>query len=212
MIIKWLGHASFLLESSGVKLLTDPFNRQLGYQLCDETVDIATVSHEHWDHNAVDSLGGTPRVIRGPGNFEVAGFKIQGIQSFHDKKQGRERGLNTMYKIMAEGLNVLHLGDLGQVLTDRQIQEIGKIDILLVPVGGCYTLDAEDAYKVVEQLQPGTIIPMHFLTPDVSIRELAPVEAFTIKFPRVVKKPYLEISLAEVAVESRVIILDYPAS
>lgn len=210
MIIRWLGHASFLLESSGVKLLTDPFNDQIGYQLCNEKVDIATVSHEHWDHNAVDTLAGSPRVIKGPGIFEAADFTIQGIPSFHDKKQGMERGCNTMFKITAEGLDILHLGDLGQVLTDQQIKEIGKVDILLVPVGGCYTLDAEDANIVVEQLQPGVIIPMHFLTPHVSLRELAPVEAFTAKFPRVVKKPCLEISRTDVAAESRVIVLDYP--
>ncbi|MGS0765836.1 MBL fold metallo-hydrolase [Syntrophomonas curvata] len=210
MIIRWLGHASFLLESSGVKLLTDPFNDRIGYQPCSEKVDIATVSHEHWDHNAVDMLAGSPRVIRAPGVSEISGYTVRGIQSFHDKKQGQERGVNTMFKITAEGLDILHLGDLGQVLTAQQIKEIGKVDILLVPVGGCYTLDAADAHKVVEQLQPGIIIPMHFLTPHVSIRELAPVEAFTAKFSRVVKKPCLEISQTDMAAESRVIVLDYP--
>ncbi len=210
MIIRWLGHASFLLESSGVKLLTDPFNDRIGYRPCNEKVDIVTVSHAHWDHNAVDTLSGSPRVIRDPGIFEISGYTIQGIRSFHDRTQGRERGPNIMFKITAEDLNVLHLGDLGHVLSAQQIKEIGKVDILLVPVGGCYTLDAADAHKVVEQLQPGIIIPMHFLTPHVSIRELGPVEAFVVQFPRVIKKSCLEISRTKMAAESRVIVLDYP--
>lgn len=210
MKIRWLGHASFILESLGVKLLTDPFNEHIGYQICNEEVDIVSVSHQHWDHNAVDTLAGTPRVIREPGVFEVAGFRIQGIKSFHDKKEGRDRGSNIMFKIMAEGLNIFHLGDLGHVLTDSQIKGIGPVDVLLVPVGGCYTLDADDAYRVVKQLQPGITIPMHFLTPHVSLRELAPVETFTTKFPRVVKKPYLEINQTEMGPEGRVIVLDYP--
>jgi L-ascorbate metabolism protein UlaG (beta-lactamase superfamily) len=210
VIIRWLGHASFLIESLGTKLLTDPFNDQIGYQVCPDQVDIVTVSHEHWDHNAVDMLKGSPRIIRGTDTFELPGYTIRGVSSFHDKKQGQERGRNTIYKITAEGIDIVHLGDLGQVLTAQQIKDIGNVDILLVPVGGRYTLDAADAYQVVEQLQPEITVPMHFLTPHVSLRELAPVEAFTAKFPRVVKKPCLEISQDGLKGESRVIVLDYP--
>ena len=210
MIIKWLGHASFLLESAGIKLLTDPFNAKIGYQPCKEKVDIVTVSHEHWDHNAVDTLSGNPRVIRATGLSTIDGINILGISSFHDKKQGRERGLNTIFKMSSENLDILHLGDLGHVLSDRQIVEIGNVDIILVPVGGRYTVDAEAACEIVEQLQPNIIIPMHFLTADVSLKELAPVEAFTAKFPRVIKKPFLEISKEALTSEARLIILDYP--
>ena len=210
MKIRWLGHASFIIESEGIKLLTDPFNEKIGYKICDEKVDIVTVSHEHWDHNAVKALTGTPRIIRNTGIFEVLGYKIQGINSYHDNKQGQLRGSNTIYKIMVEGLNILHLGDLGHVLTDSQVKEIGKVDILLVPVGGCYTLDADDAFIVVKQLQPGIVIPMHFRTPHVTVQELAPVEAFTTQFPMVVKRPYLEINQDEINSESRIIVLDYP--
>ncbi len=210
MIIKWLGHASFLLESAGIKLLTDPFNAEIGYQPYKEKVDIVTVSHEHWDHNAVDTLSGNPRVIRETGLSTIDDINILGISSFHDTKQGRERGLNTIFKISSENLDIVHLGDLGHVLSDRQIVEIGNVDIILVPVGGRYTVDAEAAYEVVEQLQPNIIIPMHFLTPDVSLQELAPVEAFTAKFPRVIKKPFLEISKEALTSEARLIVLDYP--
>ena len=210
MIIKWLGHASFLMESAGIKLLTDPFNAEIGYQLYKDKVDIVTVSHEHWDHNAVDILSGNPRVIRETGLSTIDGIKILGISSFHDKKQGQERGNNIIFKISSENLDILHLGDLGHVLTDRQLMEVGNADILLVPVGGRYTVDAEAAYEIVEQLQPSIIIPMHFLTPDVSLKELAPVEAFTAKFPRVIKKPFLEISKEALTPEAKVIVLDYP--
>ena len=133
-----------------------------------------------------------------------------GISSYHDDKQGRARGSNTIYKISSENLDVLHLGDLGHILTDQQLKEIGNVDILLVPVGGTYTVDAEAAYEIVEQLQPKIIIPMHFLTPDVVLKELAPVEAFTAKFPRVIKKPFLEISKEALIPETRIIVLDYP--
>ena len=210
MIIKWLGHASFLMESAGIKLLTDPFNVEIGYQLYKDKVDIVTVSHEHWDHNAVDILSGNPRVIRETGLSTIDGINILGISSFHDKKQGQERGNNIIFKISSENLDILHLGDLGHVLTDRQLMEVGNVDILLVPVGGRYTVDAEAAYEIVHLLQPSIIIPMHFLTPDVSLKELAPVEAFTAKFPRVIKKPFLEIRKEALTPEAKVIVLDYP--
>mgnify|MGYP001453256188 FL=1 len=210
MIIKWLGHASFLLESAGIKVLTDPFNAEIGYQPCKEKIDIVTISHEHWDHNAVDILVGSPRIIRETGLYTIDGINILGISSYHDKKQGQERGYNTIFKISSENLDILHLGDLGHVLTDRQLLEVGNVDILLVPVGGRYTVDADAAYEIVEQLQPQIIIPMHFLTADVSLKELAPVEAFTAKFPRIIKEPFLEISKETLAPELRVIVLDYP--
>jgi L-ascorbate metabolism protein UlaG (beta-lactamase superfamily) len=210
VIIKWLGHASFLLESAGIKVLTDPFNAEIGYQPCKEKIDIVTISHEHWDHNAVDILVGSPRIIRETGLYTIDGINILGISSYHDKKQGQERGYNTIFKISSENLDILHLGDLGHVLTDRQLLEVGNVDILLVPVGGRYTVDADAAYEIVEQLQPQIIIPMHFLTADVSLKELAPVEAFTAKFPRIIKKPFLEISKQTLAPELRVIVLDYP--
>jgi L-ascorbate metabolism protein UlaG (beta-lactamase superfamily) len=210
VIIKWLGHASFLLESAGIKVLTDPFNAEIGYQPCKEKIDIVTISHEHWDHNAVDILVGSPRIIRETGLYTIDGINILGISSYHDKKQGQERGYNTIFKISSENLDILHLGDLGHVLTDRQLLEVGNVDILLVPVGGRYTVDADAAYEIVEQLQPQIIIPMHFLTADVSLKELAPVEAFTAKFPRIIKKPFLEISKETLAPELRVIVLDYP--
>lgn len=208
MKIRWLGHASFLIETGGQRIITDPFDEKTGYQICVEAADIATVSHEHWDHNAVQVLKGNPMVIRGTGEFDLDGITIKGIDSFHDKNQGRDRGSNTIYKISSEGIDLLHLGDLGQILTDQQIADIGKVDILLVPVGGNYTIDAGEAWEIVKQLNPRIIIPMHFKTRHVTIN-LDPVEAFICRFDRCVKRPYLEISKEDLSSEPLVTILDY---
>ncbi len=208
MKIQWLGHASFIIETQGKRIITDPFDKKYGYQVFSQNVDIATVSHEHLDHNAVHELHGEPRVIKGPGSFALDEITIKGIHSFHDKYQGKNRGSNIMYKISSEGLNLLHLGDLGQILTNGQLAEIGEIDVLLIPVGGNYTIDAKDALTVVKQINPRIIVPMHFKTAHVTI-DLAPVEAFTCQFERCVKKDYLELNKQDLSAEPLVIVLDY---
>ncbi|MEN6327953.1 MAG: MBL fold metallo-hydrolase [Syntrophomonas sp.] len=209
MKIQWLGHASFIIETQGKRIITDPFDKKYGYPLCSQEVDIATVSHEHLDHNAVHELQGSPRVIRGPGSFVLDEITIKGIHSFHDKFQGKNRGSSIMYKIYSEGLNLLHLGDLGQqTLTNGQLAEIGEVDILLIPVGGNYTIDAKDALTIVKQINPCIIVPMHFRTAHVTI-DLAPVEAFTCQFERCVKKAYLELNKQDLSAEPLVIVLDY---
>lgn len=208
MKISWLGHASFLIESGNMRLITDPFDENLGYPVYEQAVDAATVSHEHWDHNATDKLKGTPRVVRGPGHFELDNYSIEGFPSCHDKSGGSERGKNTIYKISAEGIDLLHLGDLGQILTDRQLAAMGAVDILMVPVGGKFTINAREAYDLVIALKPRVVIPMHYNTPHLSF-ELAPVEEFSCKFDRVIKKPFLEITETGLNEPTEVIILDY---
>ncbi|MDD2619220.1 MAG: MBL fold metallo-hydrolase [Syntrophomonadaceae bacterium] len=208
MKIRWLGHASFLIETEEKRIITDPFDEKSGYPVFPQEVDIATVSHEHWDHNAVHVLKGNPMIIKGAGDFGLDKIRIKGISSFHDKNQGKNRGTNTIYKIISEGLNLLHLGDLGQILTREQIREIGKVDVLFIPVGGNYTIDAKDALAIVEQIKPGIIIPMHFKTAHVTIN-LAPVEAFVCQFERCVKKPYLELSKEGLGSQPLVMLLDY---
>lgn len=209
MKIQWLGHASFIIETQGKRIITDPPDKKYGYQAYSQEVDIATVSHEHADHNAVYELQGSPRVVKGPGSFAFDEITIKGIHCFHDKYQGKNRGSSIMYKFSSEGLNLLHLGDLGQpVLTNEQLAEIGAVDILLVPVGGVYTIDAMDASNIVKQINPRIIVPMHFKTPHVTI-ELGPVEAFTCQFERCVKKAYLEINKQDLSTEPLVIVLDY---
>jgi L-ascorbate metabolism protein UlaG (beta-lactamase superfamily) len=206
--IRWRGHASFLIETDGKRIVTDPFNAELGYPLTPLEADLVTVSHEHWDHNAVETIGGQPQVIRGTGAFTAGGIDFKGIATFHDRHQGRERGPNTVFKISAEGLKLVHLGDLGEMLSAEQVQEIGAVDILLLPVGGRYTIDAVEAIQVVKLLQPQIVIPMHFATPHLSFA-LAPLEEFTAHYDKIIKKPCLEVHLPDLAQGLKIIVLDY---
>jgi len=165
MKVKWLGHATFVITSdAGTKIITDPYTpaEKLNYGEIKESADIVTVSHDHFDHSNVASVQGNPEVVRG--TAEIKGVKFNGIPTYHDEAQGEQRGSNTIFCFEVDGVKVCHLGDLGHQLTDKQVVEIGKVDILLVPVGGFYTIDATVASKVCDQLKPKVIIPMHFKT------------------------------------------------
>ena len=209
MIISWLGHASFIIKTAGKIIITDPFDERSGYSPWQQPVDIATVSHDHWDHNAVHVLKGNPQIINketGPCNFPE--ITIIGFSSYHDKNKGADRGSNTIYKIISEDINLVHLGDQGTSLDKELIAQIGQVDILLIPVGGTFTLDAKDAFQVVQQLNPKIVIPMHFQTPHLSFK-LAPVEAFTCKFNQAIKLPFLEVNRNEITDSLQIILLDY---
>jgi L-ascorbate metabolism protein UlaG (beta-lactamase superfamily) len=208
MKISWLGHASFLLEMGNYKLVTDPAGEKVSYPNYKGKVDIVTVSHEHFDHNAIDTLNGEPVIIRKPGISKINGLTIQGIETFHDRNGGMSRGSNTVFKIVAEDITVVHLGDLGHPLEKRHIKEIGLPDVLLLPVGGVYTIDADDAFEVVKQLNPRIVIPMHYKTPSLSFN-LAPVEEFTQKFNQVIKIPYAEITKDTMEKQLTIIVLEY---
>jgi len=209
MRIRWRGHASFIIETENKTIVTDPFSADYGYPVTAVTADIVTISHDqHRDHNAVGTVLGQPQVILGIGKFELEGISITGIASYHDHSAGRERGANTIFKISAEGLGLVHLGDLGQKLSDQQVREIGNVDILMVPVGGRYTIDAEEAVGIVSALQPKLVIPMHYATPHLSFT-LAPVEEFISHYDMVIKKPYLEVNSGNLGLNTRIMILDY---
>jgi len=163
MKIKWLGHASFLITSdSGVRIITDPYepNDRLRYGEIKESAEIVTVSHDHSDHGNVAAVKGNPQVVKG--DAEVEGIKFKGIPTFHDAAGGKERGKNTIFCFEVDGVKVCHLGDLGHELTAGQVAQTGAVDVLLLPVGGFYTIDASVASRVVEQLKPKAVIPMHF--------------------------------------------------
>jgi len=208
MFIKWFGHASFQIDTAAGRIITDPFNAKLGYPMFPREADIVTVSHQHWDHNAVESVSGSPRVLAESGLYKLNGMVIQGFPAFHDKKAGLERGCNIIFKISAEEISLLHLGDLGHMLSQEMAEAIGSVDILLLPVGGKYTVGADEACDIVRLLQPRIVIPMHFQTPHLSF-PLAPVEEFTSRFERVLKLPGLEISSQDLPDETQVIVLDY---
>jgi L-ascorbate metabolism protein UlaG (beta-lactamase superfamily) len=163
MKIKWLGHAAFLITSdAGIKIITDPYetNPGLKYGPINETADIVTVSHEHGDHNNAAAVKGNPQVVRD--TAEVKGIKIKAVATAHDSSGGGERGKNTVFCFQVDGVRVVHLGDLGHLLTDSQVVEIGKVHVLLVPIGGNFTVDARAAQEVCEQVRARVIIPMHY--------------------------------------------------
>lgn len=165
MRIKWLGHSCFLFTSvTGVQVLTDPFDSHVGYKLPSVEADIVTVSHGHGDHNFIQAVKGNPRHIGRPGVFEQGGIMISGISSFHDEVQGAKRGKNIIYIFDIDGLHICHCGDLGHIPSSEQLVAIGKVDILLVPVGSVFTINAAEAAKVVELIKPAVAIPMHFKT------------------------------------------------
>ncbi len=171
MEIKYLGHSCFLINTKTATLVIDPFEEKaVGFPMPKVSADIVLVTHQHPDHNNVEAVGGlptqagTPFLISGPGEYEVKDVKIDGLPSYHDSENGKQRGKNTVYQIRAEGMSLLHCGDLGHPLSDKQLEYIGNVDILLVPVGGTYTMGPEEAGSLVSQIEPKIIIPMHYKT------------------------------------------------
>lgn len=165
MKVKWLGHASFLITSDkGTRIITDPYKTGGGinYGEIKESADIVTISHEHGDHNNTGSITGQPQVFRGGVPLESKGVKLSGIATYHDENKGQDRGPNTIVCMEMDGIRLCHLGDLGHPLSPQDVAQIGKVDILLVPVGGFFTINAEVASEVSTKLRPRVIIPMHF--------------------------------------------------
>jgi L-ascorbate metabolism protein UlaG (beta-lactamase superfamily) len=167
MRIKWLGHACFLVTSEGgVRIITDPYavGGGINYSPITEAADVVLVSHDHGDHNNVSAVQGKPEVIKGPGTKTANGVHFRGVAASHDTSQGAQRGSNTIFCFTVDDLTLCHLGDLGHVLSQAQVTEIGAVDILFVPVGGFFTIDAAVADQVCNQLKPKAIVPMHFKT------------------------------------------------
>src|SRR5712691_3538349 len=168
MEISWLGHSCFVLRGKNVTLITDPFSPQPGQsqgeplKLGKVSASIVTSSHNHPGHNYAEGVGGNPRVVRGPGEYEISDVLITGVPSYHDAKRGAERGRNTIYVIHMDDLVICHLGDLGHTLQEEQLEEVADADILLVPISGQNTLSAAQAAEVISQVEPHIIIPMHY--------------------------------------------------
>ena len=169
MNIQYYGHSCFKItaKSSGrgsedIAIFTDPFDKSIGLRPPQGNADMVLVSHDHHDHNNVEALKGEPRIIDIPGEYSVKGVNIIGISSFHDNKEGAERGLNTIFVLEAEDLRICHLGDLGCDLTEKQIEIISGVDVLMIPVGGKYILDSKTGSDIVKKIEPKIIIPMHY--------------------------------------------------
>lgn len=214
MKVKWLGHSSFLITSgSGVKILTDPYKSgsyegAVGYGEIQDTADVVLVSHEHDDHNSVESVPGTPTVVKGPGEHEASGMKFKGVATYHDRAQGKERGDNTVFVFDVDGFTVCHLGDLGHVISEEEVAELGKVDVLLVPVGGFFTIDAGEATSVVNAVNPGMVIPMHYKTEKLGF-PIDGVEKFLQGKGRVKKHGSSEIDVTQVEGAGQIVLLEH---
>lgn len=150
--------------------MIDPFSKTIGLKPPKIKDDIVLITHSHFDHNDLEDMNPEAFVIDSPGEYEKKGIAIRGISSYHDKVEGKERGINTIYVLKAEDVTICHLGDLGQEkLTESQVDEIGDVDILLVPVGGNYTINYKEAIGVISQIEPKIIIPMHYKVKDLKI-------------------------------------------
>jgi L-ascorbate metabolism protein UlaG (beta-lactamase superfamily) len=177
MEITYLGHSCFKIRGRQTAVITDPYSPDTGYNLGKPTADIVTISHDHQDHNNAGAVEGSPKVLRHPGEYEIGGVFIIGIGTYHDKEKGAERGRNTVFAMEMEELAICHLGDLGHPLSDAQIEEIGKVDVLMIPVGGVYTINAREAAALVRQMEPRIVLPMHYKT-GLFTGDLEPVDNF----------------------------------
>jgi L-ascorbate metabolism protein UlaG (beta-lactamase superfamily) len=170
MNISWYGHSCFQcqfnLNGENVNLVIDPYSPNIGLKLPTLTTDFALVTHQHEDHNHIEALRFTngTMVVDSPGEYEIRNVFVHGMASFHDDEQGKDRGLNVIYKIKAEGISIAHLGDLGCDLSSEQLENLENVDILLIPVGGKYTIDAKKAAHLIKQIDPKIVIPMHYKT------------------------------------------------
>lgn len=183
MEIKYYGHSCFRIKGKSAAVITDPYSPDFGWKLPKIDSEIVTISHHHFDHDNFAAISGTaakpePLVVDGPGEYEIMGVFIYGFTSFHDNKGGALRGQNTIYLIKIDGINLAHLGDLGENLSDLLRGELNGVDILFLPVGGNYTIDAKQAMEVIGQVEPKIIIPMHYRLKGTKIQEIALVEEF----------------------------------
>ncbi len=166
MLIRHIGHAEFLIETeSGMRIVTDPYGDGCGYPVRKLRADTALVSHGHHDHNAVENLEGVTLTVDRPGEYTPAqGIRITALESFHDDTQGSQRGKTLLFLVETEGLRIVHLGDLGCIPEEKQIRQLARPDVLMIPVGGFYTIDGKTARKIAEMLRPTVTMPMHYKT------------------------------------------------
>jgi len=167
MKITWLGHSCFKLEeSTGTTLVTDPYHDYVGFEMIDVEPDILTISHSHKDHNCMEHIIGSPTVLTRSGFYEIDGVHILGQKSYHDEVKGSKRGENVIFKIRMDGVDVLHMGDIGEECNAMLAESLGACNILIIPIGGVYTIDAQQAKDYVDKIMPDIVIPMHYKTRD----------------------------------------------
>jgi L-ascorbate metabolism protein UlaG (beta-lactamase superfamily) len=213
MDITFLGHSSFRLKGKTASLVTDPFDpRVVGFPFPKVSADIVTISHNHDDHNKAELVKDVKKVVSGPGEYEINEVSIIGISSYHDDKKGAKRGKNTIYVIEMDGLRIVHLGDLGHKLSEKFIEKVGSVDVLIIPVGGEYTIDATQAAELVRTIEPKIIIPMHFKVSKLNAQtfaKISSVEPFLTQIGIPVEKTNkLNVSSIAIEEEQKVVLLE----
>jgi len=216
MNIFWHGQSCFQIaisqaKNNHVNIVIDPFSEDIGLRVPKLEADILLISHQHSDHNNVKAVTGNPFLISGPGEYEIKEVFVQGIAAFHDSSSGKERGINTIYIIEVEELRICHLGDLGQKeLTPEQVEKIGEVDILMIPVGGTFTISAKEAIKIMSQTEPNIIIPMHYQLPKLKMK-LDGLDKFlkTMGIKKIESLPKLSIKKKDiVSEEAKIVVLN----
>ena len=207
MEISWLGHSCFQLRGKNVTLITDPFSPQPAHSLGKISAPIVTISHNHPGHNFAGGVDGDPRIVRGPGEYEISDVLITGVASYHDNKHGQELGRNTIYIIHMDDLIICHLGDLGHILQEEQLEEVADADMLLVPIGGQHTINAAQAAEVISQVEPHIVIPMHY-SPSIGDAP-NPLDKFCreMGIEAIAPQPKLSITHSALPAETQVVIL-----
>jgi len=211
MEIKWLGHSCFKIRGKNTTIVTDPFPPDMGIHLGRINADIVTISHQHAAHSNTTAIGGQPKIIKGPGEYEIGNAIIIGIASYHDDTRGSEWGKNTVYLIQMDDLSICHLGDLGHTLKDDQVEELGTVDVLILPVSGVTTIDAPMASEIIRQLEPKAVIPMHYKS--TSGEALPPeIDRFLkeIGLNNITPQSKLTISKNSLPLTTQVVILEHP--
>jgi len=210
MEITCLGHSCFRIKGKQATLITDPYPPELGYPPLKQTANVITLSHRHPGHSFTQGISGNPKALTGPGEYEVSNMLIIGVASFHDNDRGSIRGKNTIYLIEIDEVSICHLGDLGHVLSDEQVEELGNIDVLLIPVGGVSTLNAPLAAEVVRQLEPKIVIPMHYKTEALK-RGLEPVDRFLKELGAhdITPQAKLSVTRTSLPLTMQVVLLEY---
>lgn len=208
MDILWYGHACFRIKDRTATIITDPFDKSIGLSPVGLKGDIVTVSHAHPGHANVKAVKGNPFVIDGPGEYEISGVFITGISSYHDTRSGREYGKNTIFVFEMDGLRICHLGDLGHIPSQSQVEAIGDIHVLLLPVGGGASLKASQATEVVSLLEPSIVVPMHYRLSGLAMK-LDPVSKFLkeLGIASAEEQDMLKVSVSTLPEETQVVLL-----
>ena len=211
MNIRWLGHACFMMTTEqGTRILVDPYDASVGYAVRPQEADVMTISHQHHDHNYRDMATNNPVVLEAPGQYNVGGLSMEAIASFHDDVHGAKRGTNLIFTYLADGLRVCHLGDLGHQPDDEMLHHIGAVDVLMLPVGGVYTLDPEEACALVRRMRPRVVLPMHYRTQALSF-SLATAQDFLacMDLPDMPPLSTLDVNATNINLLPPVLLLDW---